>query len=113
MTIISDKLMCRCDGLMSGVSTERFAEPAGELKEVREPKLISKTHRHLTFSNEPNQTLDESVKTPKPLKTERSSIQSSLVSLIPAPFTNCAAGSDFCSVCARDLSVAAAVFHAG
>lgn len=68
MTIISDKLMCRRDGLMSGVSAERFAEPVGELKEAREPKLISKTHRHLTFSNEPNQTLDESVKTPKPLK---------------------------------------------
>lgn len=49
-------------------SAERFAEPAGEFKEAREPELISKTHRHLTFSNEPNQTLGESVKTAKPLQ---------------------------------------------
>lgn len=67
-TIISDKLMCRHDGLMSGVSAERFAELAGELEEVREPKLIRTRRRHLTFPNEPNQTLNECVKTPKPLK---------------------------------------------
>lgn len=59
-TIISDKLMCRRDGLMSSVSAERFAENRrGEWKEAREARVISKTHRHLTFSNEPNQTLDE------------------------------------------------------
>ena len=40
----------------------------GEWKEARELKVISKTHRHLTFSNEPNQTLDESAKAPKLLK---------------------------------------------
>ena len=40
------------------------------------------------------------------------SIKFTLVLLIPVPFTNSAAGSDFCPLSARDLSVAAVVFHA-
>lgn len=60
--------MCRRDDLMSGVLAEKLAELVGELEEAKEPKFISTTNRHLTFPNEPNQTLAESVKTPKPLK---------------------------------------------